>query len=381
MDRFFGFDLGDAESAVARLDKADQVVPEMLTVVGEQSFITAYAQLSSGELLIGEKACYADNVIKRKIRFKSRFLSDRSSAADVKSFAAGVLGELYGSGDLVKNEDCSFYIGCPAGWNKNTREHYREIFESAGYPPAKIISESRAAMVSACQSKHLQIGVDILSKPVLVVDIGSSTTDFAYIMGGKEVEMQTAGEVVLGGGIMDEILLLESIEAAGLSRKKIKSVFEASDAWKNYAEFAARRLKEKYFADEDYWTVHECKETIVLHYDRPVKFTLRMNGAIAKQLVNRRTPTLNNRSWNEVFIASLHDVKDNISGQQPELIFLTGGVSKLASIRDWCSEVFPESVIISATDPEFSVARGLAYCGRIDEDIKEFREDLDALIK
>jgi hypothetical protein len=381
MDRFFGFDLGDAESAVARLHKEDQVVPEMLTVVGEQSFITAYAQLSSGELLIGEKACYADNVIKRKIRFKSRFLTDRSSAADVKSFAAGVLGELYGSGDLIKNEDCSFYVGCPAGWNKNTREHYREIFESAGYPPSKIISESRAAMVSACQSKHLQIGVDILSKPVLVVDIGSSTTDFAYIMGGKEVEMQTAGEVVLGGGIMDEILLLESVEASGLARKKIKSVFEASDAWKNYAEFAARRLKEKYFSDEDYWTHHECKETIVLHYDRPVKFTLRMNGGIAKQLVNRRVPNLNNRSWKEVFIASLKDVKENISGQQPELIFLTGGVSKLAAIREWCSEVFTDSVIISATDPEFSVARGLAYCGRIDEDIKEFREDLDQLIK
>ncbi|MBR3126592.1 MAG: hypothetical protein IKF42_14375 [Mogibacterium sp.] len=381
MDRFFGFDLGDAESAVARLHKDDQVVPEMLTVVGEQSFITAYAQLSSGELLIGEKACYADNVIKRKIRFKSRFLTDRSSAGDVKSFAAGVLGELYGSGDLVKNEDCSFYVGCPAGWNRNTREHYREIFESAGYPPAKIISESRAAMVSACQSKHLQIGVDILSKPVLVVDIGSSTTDFAYIMGGKEVEMQTAGEVVLGGGIMDEILLLESVEAAGLARKKIKAVFDASDAWKNYAEFAARRLKEKYFSDEDYWTHHDCKETIVLHYDRPVKFTLRMNGGIAKQLVNRRVPNLNNRSWKEVFIASLKDVKNNISGEQPELIFLTGGVSKLASIRDWCSEVFTDSVIISATDPEFSVARGLAYCGRIDEDIKEFREDLDKLIK
>ncbi len=381
MDRFFGFDLGDAESAVARLHKEDQVVPEMLTVVGEQSFITAYAQLSSGELLIGEKACYADNVIKRKIRFKSRFLTDRSSAADVKSFAGGVLGELYGSGDLIKNEECSFYVGCPAGWNKNTREHYREIFESAGYPPAKIISESRAAMVSACQSKHLQVGVDILSKPVLVVDIGSSTTDFAYIMGGKEVEMQTAGEVVLGGGIMDEILLLESLEASGFARKKIKAVFDASDAWKNYAEFAARRLKEKYFSDEDYWTHHECKETIVMHYDRPVKFTLRMNSTIAKQLVKRRVPALNNRSWKEVFIASLKDVRDNISGEQPELIFLTGGVSKLAAIRDWCSEVFNDSVIISATDPEFSVARGLAYCGRIDEDIREFREDLDQLIK
>ena len=381
MDRFFGFDLGDAESAVARLHKEDQVVPEMLTVVGEQSFITAYAQLSSGELLIGEKACYADNVTKRKIRFKSRFLTDRSSAADVKSFAAGVLGELYGSGDLIKNEDCSFYVGCPAGWNKNSREHYREIFESAGYPPVKIISESRAAMVSACQSKHLQIGVDILSKPVLVVDIGSSTTDFAYIMGGKEVEMQTAGEVVLGGGIMDEILLQESIDAAGLSKKKIKSVLEASDAWKNYAEFAARRLKEKYFSDEDYWSTHECKETIVMHYDRPVKFTLRMDSTIAKRLVNKKTSSLNGRSWKDVFIASLKDVRANITGDLPELIFLTGGVSKLLEIRDWCESVFPEAVIISATDPEFSVARGLAYCGRIDEDIREFREELDQLIK
>ena len=95
MDRFFGFDLGDAESAIARLYKEDQVVPEMIKVAGEESFITAYAQMASGELMIGEKACYTDNAIKRKLRFKSRFLTERSSAADVKGFAAGVLGELY----------------------------------------------------------------------------------------------------------------------------------------------------------------------------------------------------------------------------------------------------------------------------------------------
>ena len=382
MDRFFGFDLGDAESAIARLNKEDQVIPEMLTVASEQSFITAYAQLASGELLIGEKACYADNVIKRKLRFKSRFLSERSSsAADVKSFAAGVLGELYGSGDLIKNEECSFYIGCPAGWNRNVREHYREIFESAGYPPAKIISESRAAMVSACQSKHLQIGVDILSKPVLVVDIGSSTTDFAYIMGGKEVEMQTAGEVVLGGGLMDEILLEESVASAGLSKKKIQSVFEASEPWKTYAEFAARRLKEKYYSDEEYWSTHECKESLVLHYDRPVKLTLRMDRSTADKLISKKVSKLGGKSFKEVFISSLKDVQNAISGAQPELIFLTGGVSKLPAIRDWCTDVFTDAVVISATDPEFSVARGLAYCGRIDEDLREFKEDLDQLIQ
>ena len=381
MDRFFGFDLGDAESAIARLYKEDQVVPEIIPVAGENSFITAYAQLTTGELLIGEKACYTDRVTKRRIRFKSRFLTDRSSATDIRSFAAGVLGELYGSGDLIQNEDTSVYVGCPAGWDKNAREHYREIFESAGYPPVRIISESRAAMVSACQSKHLQIGVDILSKPVLVVDIGSSTTDFAYIMGGKEVEMQTAGEVVLGGGLMDEILLEESVASAGLLRKKIQSVFDESEAWRTYAEFAARRLKEKYFSDEEYWSTHPCVESIVLHYNLPVKLTLRMDRNIADKLVNKKTAKLGGRSFREVFTSSLKDVRDGITGKQPELIFLTGGVSKLAEVRQWCSEVFPDAVIISASDPEFSVAKGLAYCGRIDEDLKEFKEDLDELVR
>ena len=380
MDRFYGFDLGDAESAIASLYKEDQVVPEMLKVAGEESFITAYAQLSSGEILIGEKACYADNAIRRKLRFKSRFLTDRSSANDVKGFAAGVLGELYGSGDLVKGDDCIFYIGCPAGWDRNTREHYREIFERAGFPPAKIISESRAAMVSACQSKHLQVGVDILSKPVLVVDIGSSTTDFAYIMGGKEVEMQTAGEVMLGGGLMDEILLEESVAASGISRKKIQYVFDESEPWRTYAEFAARRLKEKYYSDEDYWSTHECKESIVLHYDRPVKLTLRMDSKLADKLINKRISKLGGKSFREVFISSLGDVKKNITGSQPELIFLTGGVSKMPAIRDWCSSVFTDAVVLSAADPEFSVSKGLAYCGRIDEDIRAFREELDQLI-
>ena len=382
MDRFFGFDLGDAESAVARLSKEDQVVPEMLTVVDEKSFITAYAQLASGELLIGEKACYADNVMKRKLRFKSRFLTDGGVANDVKSFAAGVLGELYTNGDLIKGEDCSFYVGCPAGWDKNAREHYREIFEAAGYPPAKIISESRAAMVSACQSKHLQVGVDILSKPVLVVDIGSSTTDFAYIMGGKEVEMQTAGEVALGGGLMDEILLDESVGATTLMRKKIKNTFEESEPWRTYCEFVARRLKEKYFSDEEYWSTHDCKETVIISYNWPtVKLTLQMDKNIADKLVNKKLSKLGGKSFKEVFIQSLNDVKKNISGSQPELIFLTGGVSKLPAIRDWCASVFTDAVVISGTEPEFSVARGLAYCGRIDEDLREFREDLEKLTK
>ena len=179
MERFYGFDLGDAESAISRLEKKENKEPEILTINEARSFITAYALLKDGRILIGEGACYDPEAIKRKERFKSRFLVDPNTAKDVSSFASGVLGELYMSGQMIHGEDCCFYIGCPAGWDKMAREEYRSIFEKVSYPPTKIISESRAALVCACQSKHLQVGYDILNKPVLVVDIGSSTTDFA----------------------------------------------------------------------------------------------------------------------------------------------------------------------------------------------------------
>ena len=92
MERYYGFDLGDAESAVSYLNKDDTEAPRVLTVREEKSFITAYARLRNGELVIGEAACYNPEAVERKIRFKSRYLKDPECRKDIKSFAAGVLG-------------------------------------------------------------------------------------------------------------------------------------------------------------------------------------------------------------------------------------------------------------------------------------------------
>ena len=380
MDRYYGFDLGDAESAVTRFDKNNDTAPEVLRINEAKSFITAYALLRDGKLLIGEGACYAPDATKRKERFKSRFLVDSEASKDVKSFASGVLGELYLNGDLIKSDDCCFYIGCPAGWDKMAREEYRSIFEKTGYPPTKIISESRAALVSACQSKHLQVGYDILNKPVMVVDIGSSTTDFAYIMGGKEVELKTCGEVFLGGGIMDEILLEESIKASP-NEAKIRKIFEESDAWHSYCDFAARRLKEKYFSDEEYWSKNECSQSVSIRQGLlPVKLVLKLDPKIADKLLNQKSERLQDRSFKEVFIESLTQAKEAIKEKQPELLFLTGGVSKMPIIKEWCREVFDDSVIVTSMEPEFSVATGLAWCGKIDDELRQFKEEVKALV-
>ncbi len=380
MKRFYGFDLGDAESAIALLEKNSEIPPTILEIEGVRSFITAYAALSDGTLLIGENACYAKDAKKRRIRFKSRFLKDRSVEQDIRSFAAGVLGQLYSSGNLLRNDDSScFYIGCPAGWNLNDRERYRSIFERVGYPPVKIISESRAALVSACQSKHLQIGYNILVQPTLVVDIGSSTTDFAYINHGKEVEIQTGGEVYLGGGIMDELLLNYAIDHSG-NPQKIRKIFEESEPWKNYCEFACRRLKEKYYSDMEYFRDHECRESVLIrHTFPPVRLGIEMNEKIADYIENGSSSRLNGSSFRDVFQTSLQNVRKSITGAAPELLFLTGGVSKMPSIRQWCTEVFPDAIVITGAEPEFSVARGLSWTGKIDEELREFRKDIEEL--
>ena len=380
MDRFYGFDLGDAESAVARIEKGRQGEPEILPIRDSKSFITAYASLTNGQIEIGESACYVPGAVQREIRFKSRFLTDPEARKHIRRFASGVLGELYGEGQLVQNEDCCFYIGCPAGWDRTDREEYRAIFEDVGYPPAKVISESRAALVSACRSRHLQVGYDILSKPVLVVDIGSSTTDFAFISGGREVELKTAGEVMLGGGIMDEILLDEAVRASS-HREKIKKIFAENPAWKNYCEFAARRLKEKYFSDEEYWKEHVCTESVQIRPGAlPMRLKLSMNAETAEDLLGKKTEHLSGRSFREVFRESLRDVSQKLGEEVPELVFLTGGVSKMPPIKTIVREAFPDSIVITGAEPEFAVARGLAACGQIDEDLRAFKEELAEFI-
>ena len=381
MERFYGFDLGDAESAVTRIIKGENDAPQVIPVQEAGSFITAYAMKRDGKLLIGEGACYEPDVLVRKLRFKSRFLTDKNAENDIKSFAAGVLGELLLSGDLVRGDDQCFYIGCPAGWDKTDREEYRGLFESAGYPPLKIVSESRAALVSACRSKHLQVGYDILSKPVLVVDIGSSTTDFAYIMSGREVELKTGGEVALGGGVMDEILLDEAVDASS-DPAKIRRIFSENEAWRTYCEFAARRLKEKYYSDIEFWQNEPLTQTISIRTQLiPVRLKLTMNPETADKLLNKKVSRLDGRSFRKVFTDSLKQVRENITDRQPELIFMTGGVSRIQELRECCREVFPEAIVICGSEPEYSVAKGLAQCGLIDEELKAFKAEISALIE
>ncbi len=100
---------------------------------------------------------------------------------------------------------------------------------------------------------------------------------------------------------------------------------------------------------------------------------------MAKRLTEQATPRLGGKSFRAEFTEALQQVRAQTAEKPPELLFLTGGVSKLPAVRAWCREVFPEAVVIAGTEPEFSVSRGLAWSGRIDENLKRFRQEIEDL--
>ena len=381
---FWGFDLGDGESAVARVGEEGMRLPEIVEVDGSRVFITAWALMKNGEVRIGERAAKsASSALRSAARFKSRFLNpDTDSAGLIRDFAARALEYLRADQTLTGGENSNrFYIGCPAGWDAEARQRYQTIFETLGCPSPHIVSESRAVMVGSVQSNSLRDYVDLRTKSVLVIDIGSSTTDFAYIHKGRESEISTGGEVYLGGGVMDE-LLLESCVAASPNAAALRRVFAESDSWHVDCELRARKLKERYFsAAPDSRGADGFTESLLIRYDEPLMLDLVMNEKMAKVLTDKPCASLGGRSFREVFCQSLRDVRGSIGSDLPEILFLTGGVSKMDAVRSWCAEVFPEAVIYNDREPEFSVARGLAWCGRVDEELTRFRAEVDELIR
>ena len=382
MMHYWGFDLGDGESTLARVGSEGVNYPEIIEVDGNKVTITVWAVMRNGEVRIGENAARsAAAAVRSAARFKRRFLDVQSdSAALIRDFSARVFESLRDSGALVGGEKSnSVYVGCPAGWDAENRARYQRIFETIGFPTPHVVSESRAVMVGAIQSNSVRDYVDLRTKSVLVIDIGSSTTDFAYINKGKETEIRTGGEVALGGGVMDEILL-EACVAASPNPKALRQVFAESESWYVDCELHARKLKERYYSHPVDERDPECSDSLLITYDEPLILDLHMDPAMSQRLTDRSCSQLNGKSFRQVFTAGLQEVRDSIGEEQPELLFLTGGVSRMEEIRAWCQEVFPTSVIYTDREPEFSVARGLAWCGRIDDELSRFRADVDKLI-
>ena len=375
--RYLGFDLGDGESTVAEISSASKdIEPIILSLGDKKSFISAVA-LDGDEILIGEQAISLGDKNSLRVRFKSRF-SEKSeiSENDIVLFAKGVVQKL---SELELGNDIQITVGCPAGWDLEMRKRYRNLLIKAGVPNVRVISESRAAFLYAREAKNIRVNPELLKESVLVVDIGSSTLDFAYIVNGKETGIGVFGNNNLGSGLIDKYLLEEAISQS-IDKEKIKETFDESYGWRCYAELVARKVKEKYFTNEDLYKNSFYEEVVSLYYDGIQNLSIKANEEIIRKIINKPIPELNGKSFVEGIQYSLYESAKVTKDNPPKLLILTGGASRMKFFREQCKFSFPNAIIVNSEEPEFSIGKGLAYSGIIDERLREFREEVKDFI-
>ena len=368
--RFIGFDMGDGESAVAVFQQGSGIEPIVVPIAGSRSLLSAVGKLH-GEIVVGERA-YTDALAEDlSVRFKSRFTYDPASYDTVVLFAKGVRKALEEASALLEGD--VLVVGCPAGWNAASRRRYHDLLLRAGFREPQVISESRAAFLYAKYAKTVALDIDVLTESALVIDIGSSTLDFAYIVDGRETGVGTFGEIQLGGGLLDAELLRRAVQRSR-QREELKRVFAESKSWHSYCEIQARKVKEQYFTQEAADPGAVVKKQVRVWYDGVQRLPLELDAQEAADLVQTPLEALNGLSFSQALHNALTHARQVTRSNPPKVVLLTGGASRMGMFQAQCREIFADAVVVSCPEPEFSIAKGLAYAGWIDENMRAFRQ-------
>ena len=377
--KILGFDLGDGESAVALLDGESTVEPRMMPLFGRASILSAVG-MREGRIVVGEEANVLAGAQDVKVRFKSRYLTDASAPGDVRAFAQGVMAQLRTQEPALMAQVSRTVVGCPAGWGEGRRQQYAALMESAGFPNVHVVPESRAAFLYARHARGLRVSPELMQHSAMVIDIGSSTTDFAYIVDGHQQDQALFGDTNLGGGLLDELILRRSVELSP-DRDELLRVMEESPAWRSYCELEARRLKERYFLDEAKWQAQGLATQLVVCYDQTLMLRLELDAQAVEEIIHTPVAALGGRSFVDAMEQSLRAAKEISSACPPQVVILTGGASRMTFFAEACRAAFGGSLMVLCPEPECSIARGLAYAGRVDERLKVFREEVASIAK
>jgi molecular chaperone DnaK (HSP70) len=370
-EEFIGFDLGHGESALGRAYGATVREPEILEYRGQRSFVTAVAK-DKKDIKIGADALslsFADHKPKVWLKFKSRHL-DAKTAEPITYFSQALMDGLTQDNTIRGPKVSRFVVGCPSGWDGPTREAYKKVFEAAGLKTVRIVPESRAALMTALEQGY--VSVEDTRASVLIVDIGSSTTDFTYC---RDLDADDVGHNELGSGLLDDEIFKLNL-ARQKSRKAIEKLIEAYPHYKAILTYWCRQAKEAYFTGDD-TPVEMIKR---LPAGRRVFFDIRIDKEDAKIILETPLDSLNGYSWKGAFDFALRETIDSLGGRAPDTVLLTGGASRLPLVLPATQKAFPKARVIRGAEPEFAIARGLAWLGRFEFLHGSFKKETSALL-
>jgi len=362
---FIGLDLGHGETALGRAYGRSMREPEILEYRGEKSFVSAVAKTKDG-LKIGADAVNlaalspaggSASAPKVWVKFKGRNLSNKAASEPTKLFTKALIKAMSEEGKIRGPKASRFVIGCPSGWDEATRTRYRTLFEGIGLKTVRIVPESRAALMTALEQGYLNL--EAARSSVLIVDIGSSTTDFTFC---QELAAEDVGHNFLGSGLLDSEIFDLNL-ARQSERAKIEALIERFPHYRPIMEFWCRLAKEQYFNGEG--TPVDMIKRLPID-GGSVLFEIRLDQADADEILSRPLEALNGFTWPDAFAYALREAVDSLGGRDPETVLLTGGASRLPLVLPAVETAFPKARAVRGAEPEFSIARGLAWLGRFE---------------
>ncbi|KOR31279.1 hypothetical protein TI04_01650 [Achromatium sp. WMS2] len=380
-EEFIGFDLGHAETAVTLAKFGANTEPAPLEITGLTVIPTAVGVDDSGNIKLGEKALtlVAESKAKAYIAFKSQNLTDLKVREPIRLFAQGIIQHLVDGNKIQGGHRSLTLVGCPSGWSPNIRENYTKLLQSAGITNIKIIPESRAAFIQARESQEIRLSDTTLAGKVLIVDIGSSTTDFTAVINFREYPFDF-GNVDLGAGLIDELILERQLEEQS-NKVALKLAFSTKPIYRLGCLLKCRRAKEQYFTQQaNGETEIQIDEIYKLPGTREL-FSIELNTSFMDAILSQPLTKLGDRGWIDAYRECLLETKQRLEREQvtPELLLMTGGASRMRFTQDIAKEIFPQTQLAVGTQPQFAIAKGLAWAGRIDHKMTLFRAEVDNL--
>lgn len=384
--RILGFDLGHGETALSWVRADNQeTTPQSLLINNRKSQITAIAHHPQRGIIIGEMACQLADATILEIAFKTRKFQDFSYQKTIEQFVNAIYQHLIDTNQIQTQDSNYFFVGCPSGWWVEEIQSYKQIL-SETVPNATVVKESRAALMHAKESGIFTI--QELEKSVLVIDIGSSTTDYTLVKGMSDTPIDFGHD--LGASLIEKEILKKTLEIHRNYRdgrkniidlekylneeeiwsleeiEKLENILQQSPIYRNRCELRCRKAKEEYFNYQDNYEddlVNVGSEDI----QRKFKFSPLVNGKIIKAILNQPLPELDSKSWYDDFGSQLKVIKQKLDQQNiiPSAILLTGSASKMGFVVQMCQKTFPNLPCKRDGEPELCIARGLARWGRV----------------
>lgn len=298
-------------------------------------------------------------------------------------------GENHWTG-LCDGRPCRVVIGVPCDWDDEDISEYKKMADEAGLPDVLVFKESQAAVLYARKFMAKGLPDEYLEKGVLMIDIGSSTTDFTYMKGLRAAHCG----LTLGAKYVEQSFLGDATSRTGYKYYKEDGDAESKEHGRDLRTanlLKIRQWKENFFSD-----VQEVSTTPLPGSELRIGDE---EGYITPDFVDRclnddangvllSLPHLSSMwlkygmdgkdTWRGFFRHALRCVEKHWGiNASDQTIFITGGASRMDFVENDIRTVFGEKVRYFFGDDgqrSFSVVKGLAWVAYATDLIAEKRK-------